>query len=103
MFFKGSRYEKVKNAQITAANGRVIKYKHIRFIQETPALQQHTIVQRERLDLIAQQHYKDPLLFWRICDANHGMHPDGLTAEDQVGRKLRITQPEGIQGSPYAQ
>ncbi len=88
MFFKGSRYEKVKEAQITSANGRVIKYKRIRFILETPAIQQHTVVQGERLDLIAQQHYKDPLLFWRICDANKAMLPDGLVEE--VGQRILI-------------
>jgi len=88
VFFKGSRYEKVKNAQITAASGRVIIYKRIRFIPETPALQQHTVVQGERLDLIAQQYYRDPLLFWRICDANKAMLPDELVAE--VGRRILI-------------
>ena len=88
MFFKGSRYEKVKHAQITTANGRVIEYKRIRFIPETPALQQHSVVQAERLDLIAQQYYRDPLLFWRICDVNKAMLPDELTAE--VGRRILI-------------
>jgi len=88
VFFKGSRYEKVKNAQITAASGRVIIYKRIRFIPETPAIQQHALLQGERLDLIAQQYYRDPLLFWRICDANKAMLPDELVAE--VGRRILI-------------
>ncbi len=88
MFFKGSRYEKVKEAQLTNTNGRVIKYKRIRFIQETPAIQRHTVVRGERLDLITHQHYKDPLLFWRICDTNKAMLPDELVIE--VGRRILI-------------
>ena len=88
MFFKGSRYEKVKEAQIFAAGNRVIKYKRIRFILETPALQQHALVQGGRLDLIAYQYYKDPLLFWRICDANKAMLPDELVEE--VGQRILI-------------
>jgi hypothetical protein len=66
----------------------VIKYKRIRLIPETPVLQQHTVVQGERLDLITHQHYKDPLLFWRICDVNKAMLPDELVAE--VGRRILI-------------
>ena len=85
MFFKGSRYEKVNEAQINSADGRIINYKLIRFIPETSAVQTHNIVQRERLDLIAQKYYKDPLLFWRICDANKVMLPDELTAEAGTG------------------
>jgi len=88
MFFKGSRYEKVEEAKIIAASGKTVKYIRIRFIAETAAIQQHKVAQAERLDLIAQQHYKDPLLFWRICDANKAMLPDELVAE--VGRRILI-------------
>lgn len=88
MFFKGSRYEKVATAEITDTNGRVIKYRRIRFIPETLATQQHTVVQGERLDLIAHQYYRDAQLFWRICDANKAMLTDNLVAE--VGRRILI-------------
>ena len=88
MFFKGSRYEKVRDAELTDISGRVIKYKRIRFIPETPAIQQHTVVQGERLDLIAHKYYRDPDLFWRICDANKAMLPDELVTE--AGRQILI-------------
>ncbi|MFL5804527.1 MAG: hypothetical protein ACJ8CR_22625 [Roseiflexaceae bacterium] len=42
----------------------------------------------------------DPEQFWRICDANRAMRPDELT--ETVGRRLRITLPEGIPGMPNA-
>lgn len=88
MFFKGSRYEKVKDAQINTAEGRIINYKAIRFIPETKAIQMHTVSQGDRLDLISQKYYKDPLLFWRICDANITMLPDELLEE--TGTRILI-------------
>lgn len=88
MFFKGTRYENVATAEVTDADGRKITYKRIRFIPETPATQQHTVAQGERLDLIAHGYYQDPELFWRICDANKAMVPDDLVAEP--GRKILI-------------
>ena len=50
----------------------------------------------ERLDNIAAHYVGDPLLFWRICDANGDMRPDALI--ERIGRRLRITLPEGIVG-----
>ena len=88
MFFKGSRYERVKDAEFTDTSGGVIKYKRIRFIPETPVIQRHTVVQGERLDLIAEKYYRDPELFWRICDANTAMLPDELVAE--AGQQILI-------------
>ena len=32
MFFRGSRYETVADAELTTAGGRVVRYKRIRFI-----------------------------------------------------------------------
>lgn len=89
MFFKGSRYEKVATHDIKDARDRVIIYKRIRFIPDTPAIQQHTVVQGERLDLIAHRYYRDPELFWRICDSNKAMLPDELVAE--TGRRILIS------------
>jgi hypothetical protein len=88
MFFKGSRYEKIKDAEITDATGRIIKYKRIRFIPVTPAVRRHTVMQSERPDLIAQQYFRDPELFWRICDANLEMLPDNLVS--RAGHQILI-------------
>ncbi|HEY4724351.1 MAG TPA: hypothetical protein VII92_21025, partial [Anaerolineae bacterium] len=70
MFFKGSRYEKVGDAQYTDAQGRVSQYKKIRFIPGTPARFNHLIKQGERTDLLAFRYYRDSLKFWHIADAN---------------------------------
>jgi hypothetical protein len=80
MFFKGSRYANVGTDEITAANGRVIPYKKVRFIPETKAQMGHIVGQGERLDHIAQRYYRDPERFWRICDANRTLWPEDLTA-----------------------
>jgi hypothetical protein len=37
-----------------------------------------------------------PYPLWRICDANDAMRPDELM--ETIGRRLRITLPEGIAG-----
>jgi len=63
--------------------------------QRLATLGEHEVVQGDRLDLIAARWYGDPQLWWRIADANPCSHPDELT---RVGRRLRITAPEGMPG-----
>jgi nucleoid-associated protein YgaU len=92
MFFKGSRYAKVAEAELTDASGRVIRYKRTRFIAETPAQAGHRVVQGQRLDHIAWDYYRDPERFWRICDANRAMWPADLVA---AGVVLLIPPSEG--------
>ena len=60
-------------------------------------LQEHVVVDGERLDNIAARHLGDPLLFWRLCDANNAMRPNELV--ESPGRRLRITLPDGISGT----
>ncbi len=88
MFFKGSRYEQVGDAQWTDPNGRVITYKKIRVITDTPAQFNHLVKQGDRLDLLAFLYYRDPLKFWRIADANDGMIAEELLA--QPGQRILI-------------
>ncbi len=92
MFFKGSRYEKVGDGEITDAKGQVIRYKKIRFIPKSGGQRVHIVNQGERLDHIAHKHYRDPERFWRICDANACLWPDDLL---EVGRRILIPPSEG--------
>jgi nucleoid-associated protein YgaU len=84
-------------------DGKTIIYLQRRFI---PALEryelilEHIVTEGDRLDNIAAHYLGDPGQFWRIADANNAIGPDELTAE--IGSKLRITQPEGIQGGESA-
>jgi hypothetical protein len=93
VFFKGSRYEKVETDSITDAAGRVIKFKKVRFISDTPAQAAVVVNQGERLDHIAQRVYQDPDIFWRICDANFALWPPDLVAEP--GRVIKVPPAEG--------
>ena len=92
MFFKGSRYEKVPDATLTDASGRVIRYKTTRFIVDPIALVGHRVLAGERLDQIAWRHFRDAERFWRICDANRALWPDDLLEEAAI---LRIPASEG--------
>jgi hypothetical protein len=99
-----SRYAHVGRAKFELADDRTVVYLRRRFLppaDELVEIQVHTVTDGERLDQIAAKYLDDPEQFWRICDSNNAMFPDDLTAKP--GRKLRITLPEDVQGSPYAQ
>jgi nucleoid-associated protein YgaU len=93
VFFRGSRYEAIANAELITADDRVIRYKRVRFIPETRGVIPHIIAQGDRLDLISYKVYRDPEQFWRICDANRALRPDELLA--RPGRHLLIPIPLG--------
>jgi hypothetical protein len=103
LFAANSRYLGIGTTTLTAADGSSVSYIQRRFIpqpSQLAQLQQHSVVQGDRLDVIAAQYLGDPQLFWRICDANGAMWPEELTAT--VGRVLRICLPAGIPGGPSA-
>jgi nucleoid-associated protein YgaU len=88
MFAKGSRYEHVPEQTYVDAAGRRRPFKLLRPIPAPPALQTHTVVGGDRLDLLAAHYYADPEQYWRICDGNRALRPDDLLAE--TGRRLAI-------------
>jgi hypothetical protein len=92
-----SRYQNTPVATMTTPNGEVRPYLRRRFVpapEKLRLLQEHTVLQGERLDLIAPQYFANPELFWRICDANGAIRPEELTEEP--GTVLRIAMPEGL-------
>lgn len=103
MFFRGSRYEGVPEAELVTADargeGRTIRYKRIRFIPDTGGTGAGTgagtvpyrVQPDDRPDLVAYKTAGDPELFWRLCDANRVMRPDELTEEP--GSLIRIPAP----------
>jgi len=84
MFFKGSRYEKLPTVTYTDASGRTIAYVTTRYIAPTVSFIGHSVIEGERLDLIAYQHFRDAERFWRICDANLATWPDDLLVTGAV-------------------
>lgn len=103
LFAPGSRYYDIDIGVFEDATGQQTAYVKRRFVPD-PArfalLQVHVVTQGERLDRITAQYLGDAEQFWRLCDANRALRPEDLTAA--VGRRLRITLPEGIPGTPGA-
>ena len=56
----------------------------------------HLVLQDERPDNVTAKHLGDPEQFWRLADANGAIRPNELV--DTIGRRLRITLPEGVPG-----
>jgi hypothetical protein len=99
LFPPTSRYAGLDTKMIETADGRVVIYLQRRFLPSPDnfsLLQEHVVTQAERLDNITARYLGDPEQFWRICDANGAMRPQELT--ETIGRRLRITLPEGMPG-----
>jgi hypothetical protein len=98
-----SRYYGIEKVEFETADGKKIAYLRRRFVppaERFELLQEHVVTEGERLDNIAAQYLGDPEQFWRLCDANNAVRPEELTEE--IGRRLRITLPEGIPGNRNA-
>ena len=95
-----SRYHGVKTKTLERADGQKVIYLKRRFVPQPERfdlLQEHVVTDGERLDNITAHYLSDPQQFWQVCDANRAMRPDELT--EMIGRRLRITLPEGIPGN----
>jgi nucleoid-associated protein YgaU len=100
-----SRYCGFGVRQYTAPDGQVTAYLARRIVPQPGApnfatINQYTVHQNDRLDLIAAKYLGDPLMFWLICDANGAIAPHDLVATP--GRVLAITTPQGVPGGPGA-
>lgn len=75
---------------------REVRYLRRRFLPAPgggPTLAAHTVVQGDRIDLIASRYLGDATRFWQVCDAARVIHPDDLTGEDRMGATVRIPFP----------
>ncbi len=102
-FPPNSRYHGAEVATLEGSADARVVYLRRRFVPPADRFQavgEHSVIDGDRLDNLAAEYLGDPELFWRLCDANNAMHPEELT--EQVGRRLRITLPEGIPGAPSA-
>lgn len=93
MFFRGSRYEPVKDAEIETGDGRLIRYKRMRFIPDVSGNLSYKVKEGERPDLVSFNAIGDPEHFWRLCDANKTQRPSTLT--DIAGKQILIPGPDG--------
>lgn len=98
-FPPNSRYYGLDTLALERPDVKMIIYLPRRFIpgpEQFALLNEHQVLEGERVDAIAARYLGDPEQFWRICDANGAMKPGELT--ELAGRKLRITLPEGYPG-----
>lgn len=103
LFPPNSRYVGINTTTMETADGRIVIHLRRRFVpspDDFSLLQEHLVTEGDRLDNITARYLGDPEQFWRVCDANGAMRPDELT--ETIGRRLRITLPEGIPGLPHA-
>ncbi|MDY6795814.1 MAG: hypothetical protein SWK76_11165 [Actinomycetota bacterium] len=95
MFDINSRYYNLATNIYKTDDGELIAYKRRRFLprgEDLQLLAETEVQQSDRLDLIAHRTIGDPEQYWRICDANDAMEPDGLIAEP--GRRLKVPMPQ---------
>ena len=98
-FAENSRYRGLPLLLYIDANGVEHIYVGRRFLPPPEALAEVGRVEvhdGDRIDNIAGQVFGDAELYWRIVDANRALTPGELT--QQIGRRLRITLPEGMPG-----
>ena len=99
LFPATSRYSGIDTETLETLDHRTTIYLKRRFVpppENFTLLKEHVVTQSERLDNITALYLGDPQQFWRLCDANGAMRPEDLTGT--VGRRLRITLPQGIPG-----
>lgn len=93
MFFRGSRYEHVADEEIETKDGRLIRYKRMRFIPSADGSLSYQVKEGDRPDLAAYKTLGDPEQFWRLCDVNREQRPADLT--EQPGRRIDVPGPDG--------
>lgn len=99
MFPATSRYHDIETATLERPDGSEVVYLRRRFVPSPDRfalLQVHVVVSGDRLDNVTARYLGDPEQFWRIADANGALRPEELV--ERVGRRLRITLPEGLPG-----
>lgn len=85
MFSKLSRYRKLSNIVTVDVRGRELESKILRLLPEVSGDFSHTMEARDRLDHLAYKYYKQPVKWWRICDANpEFMSPQALLGKEPV-------------------
>lgn len=94
MFDERSRYRNLPIRSFTEAGGVEVRYISRRFLPDPAGMRRPASVRvtdSDRLDLIAHRTLGDPLMFWRIADANAAMDPDELLTP--AGRRLFVAGP----------
>jgi hypothetical protein len=88
MFFPGSRYQGMATHPVTRPDGSIVQAVKSPLPAPALAMGYHRRLAGQRLDQIASHYLGDATTFWRLCDANNAVIPDGLAAANLVGIPL---------------
>ena len=80
MFLDSSRYAKIETIATTTRDGRTVTALKLRPL---PAItgSAYTVLDNDRLDLLAHKYHGDATKFWHIADANTELEANDLVAE----------------------
>lgn len=82
MFLDTSRYARVAQDTVPTRSGRTGSAIRLRALPPTTG-EPYAVIDRDRLDLLAQARYADDTRFWHIADANTAL--DARTLTDDTG------------------
>jgi hypothetical protein len=82
-----SRYVRTERTSVILGDGEMAELLALRDIPRTDGVFYATPDATDRLDLLAYRYYRDPMKFWRICDAAPEMDPFDVMAP---GERLLI-------------
>jgi hypothetical protein len=98
-FLQTSRYAEVGVDAYDPGDGSPVAFLRRRFCARADRLallDDVRVAEGDRRDVLGARHLGDAELWWRLADANGAVDPRELT--EPVGRRLRITLPEGVPG-----
>jgi hypothetical protein len=88
MFTKGSRYRNLPESVFLNAKGERFLGKDVRLIPLPENRVMHTVLDGDRLDLLAYKYYGDTTRWWQISDAN----PDGHFPVDLLDARPTVEE-----------
>jgi hypothetical protein len=90
VFLDNSRYAKVAQDTVQTRTGRAVAAIRLRPLPPT-AGEPYMVLERDRLDLLAQARYADGTRFWHVADANTALDARELT--DEAGAVVMLPRP----------
>ena len=80
MFLDNSRYAAIAQDTVQGRSGRSVAAIRLRALPATPG-DPYTVLEHDRLDLLAHARYADGTRYWHVADANRALDARDLTAE----------------------
>ena len=80
MIDRKSRYRTTPVLSVDDGQDRPQPLLDLRETPATPAVLRIVPTESDRLDLLAWRYFRDPTLFWRICDASTELDPFDVVA-----------------------